>query len=66
MPKRAPTETAAAQGRPLLAGRYRLRTPIGAGAAARVYLADDLVLDRTVAVKLMDALAAGSADPAAT
>ena len=34
-------EAEAAERRPLLAGRYRLRTPIGAGAAARVYLADD-------------------------
>jgi serine/threonine-protein kinase len=64
MPDRAPTETAAASRQRVVAGRYVLRAPIGAGGAARVFLADDVVLDRVVAVKLLDAEAAGSADPA--
>ncbi|MGF1596483.1 MAG: PASTA domain-containing protein [Acidimicrobiales bacterium] len=37
----------------VLGGRYRLVAPIGAGASARVYLADDLLLDRQVAVKCL-------------
>jgi serine/threonine-protein kinase len=41
-----------------LGGRYRLRTPIGSGASASVYLAEDVVLHRRVAVKVLhDALA---------
>jgi len=42
----------------VLGGRYRLLAPIGAGASATVYLADDVVLRRRVAVKVLhDALA---------
>ena len=37
----------------VLGGRYRLVTPIGRGASAQVFLADDLVLRRRVAVKLL-------------
>ncbi|WP_199516644.1 serine/threonine-protein kinase [Nucisporomicrobium flavum] len=37
----------------VLADRYRLVTPIGKGGMAAVWRADDLVLDRTVAVKLL-------------
>lgn len=39
----------------VLGGRYRLLTPIGAGASARVYLADDITLRRRVAVKVLHA-----------
>ena len=42
----------------VLGGRYRLLTPVGTGASATVYLADDVVLRRRVAVKVLhDALA---------
>lgn len=37
----------------VLGERYRLVAPIGAGASARVYLADDTTLGRQVAVKLL-------------
>lgn len=37
----------------VLAGRYRLMAPIGVGASARVYLADDVQLRRRVAVKVL-------------
>src|SRR6478672_9545555 len=37
----------------VLAGRYRLLTPIGAGASGRVYVADDVRLARRVAVKVL-------------
>ncbi len=41
----------------VLGGRYRLIAPIGSGASAQVYLADDVTLRRRVAVKLLhDAL----------
>jgi len=39
----------------LLAERYRLRAPIGAGASGQVYLADDTRLRRRVAVKVLHA-----------
>ena len=39
----------------VLAGRYRLLTPIGAGASGRVYVADDVRLRRRVAVKVLHA-----------
>jgi len=46
----------------VLGGRYRLLAPIGTGASATVYLADDVVLRRRVAVKVLhDALAADGA-----
>ena len=42
----------------VLGGRYRLLAPVGTGASATVYLADDVVLRRRVAVKVLhDALA---------
>src|SRR5690554_719382 len=37
----------------VLAGRYRLLSPIGAGASGRVYAADDVTLRRRVAVKVL-------------
>ncbi len=37
----------------VLGGRYRLLLPIGSGASARVYLADDITLRRRVAVKVL-------------
>ena len=39
----------------VLGGRYRLRSLIGNGASARVYLADDVKLRRRVAVKVLHA-----------
>ncbi|MDQ2649387.1 MAG: protein kinase [Actinomycetota bacterium] len=39
----------------VLSGRYRLIAPIGAGASAQVFLADDVRLKRRVAVKLLHA-----------
>jgi len=39
----------------VLGGRYRLLAPIGTGASASVYLADDAVLRRRVAVKVLHA-----------
>lgn len=37
----------------IIAGRYVLKQSIGQGGMADVYLADDLILERTVAVKIM-------------
>lgn len=37
----------------VLGDRYRVLAPIGAGASARVYVADDVVLRRRVAVKVL-------------
>ena len=37
----------------VLGGRYRLIAPVGAGASARVFVADDVTLRRRVAVKLL-------------
>ncbi len=37
----------------VLGGRYRLLAPVGTGASATVYLADDVVLRRRVAVKVL-------------
>lgn len=37
----------------VLAGRYRLLSPIGTGGSGRVYLADDITLKRRVAVKVL-------------
>jgi eukaryotic-like serine/threonine-protein kinase len=43
----------------VLGGRYRLLSPLGAGASAQVYLADDVRLRRRVAVKILHAGLAG-------
>src|SRR5918994_1410347 len=45
----------------VLGGRYRLLTPLGAGASAHVYLADDVRLRRRVAVKVLHAALADDA-----
>jgi serine/threonine-protein kinase len=45
----------------ILAGRYRIEAPLGQGGMAITYLARDLVLDRPVAVKVMQR---GTPDPA--
>ena len=45
----------------VLGGRYRLLAPIGTGASATVYLADDVVLRRRVAVKVLHDALAGDA-----
>ncbi len=46
----------------VLGGRYRIVAPIGVGASARVFLADDVTLRRRVAVKVLhEALAADDA-----
>lgn len=37
----------------VLAGRYRIVTPLGSGASARVFLADDTQMGRRVAVKVL-------------
>src|SRR3989337_1122385 len=39
----------------VVGGRYRLLAPLGSGASAEVYLADDVRLRRRVAVKLLHA-----------
>lgn len=43
----------------VLAGRYRLLAPVGAGSSGRVYLADDVRLRRRVAVKVLHGALAG-------
>ena len=43
----------------VLGSRYRLIAPVGAGASAQVYLADDVQLRRQVAVKLLHPAARG-------
>lgn len=45
----------------VLAGRYRLLAPIGAGASAQVFLAEDTRLRRRVAIKLLHESFAGDA-----
>jgi serine/threonine-protein kinase len=45
----------------VLAGRYRLLAPIGAGASGRVYVADDVKLRRRVAIKVLHAALAEDA-----
>jgi serine/threonine protein kinase/beta-lactam-binding protein with PASTA domain len=42
----------------VVGGRYRLLAPLGSGASAEVYLADDVRLRRRVAVKLLHAVLA--------
>ena len=46
----------------VLSGRYRLIAPIGTGASAQVYLADDVRLRRRVAVKVLHAALAEEFD----
>ncbi|KJL20427.1 Serine/threonine-protein kinase PrkC [Microbacterium oxydans] len=48
----APTDPAPTQ--ELLGGRYQLRDCVGQGGMARVYRADDVLLGRTVAIKLLN------------
>src|SRR5205085_10646365 len=48
----APSRMADQVGR-VLGGRYRLLTPIGTGASAAVFAADDVELRRRVAVKVL-------------
>src|SRR5258708_32181818 len=43
----------------VVGGRYRLLAPIGTGASADVFVADDVVLRRRVAVKVLHAALAG-------
>ncbi|MEQ8840041.1 MAG: PASTA domain-containing protein [Acidimicrobiales bacterium] len=43
----------------VLGGRYRIIAPIGVGASARVFLADDITLRRRVAVKVLHEALAG-------
>jgi eukaryotic-like serine/threonine-protein kinase len=43
----------------VLSGRYRLVAPVGSGASAQVYLADDVRLRRRVAVKVLHPALAG-------
>ena len=45
----------------VLAGRYRLLAPIGTGASGRVYVAEDILLRRRVAVKVLHAALAEDA-----
>jgi eukaryotic-like serine/threonine-protein kinase len=53
----APAPAAAARREPevgaLLGGRYRLHRPVAVGAACTVWIADDTVLERRVAVKIL-------------
>jgi len=46
----------------VLGGRYRLVAPIGLGASAQVFLADDVRLRRRVALKMLHDALAGDAD----
>jgi eukaryotic-like serine/threonine-protein kinase len=43
----------------VLGGRYRLVAPLGSGASAQVYLAEDVTLERRVAVKILHPAFAG-------
>lgn len=46
----------------VLGDRYRVVAPVGAGASARVYVADDVVLRRRVAVKVLHEASARDAE----
>jgi serine/threonine-protein kinase len=46
----------------VLGGRYRIIAPIGRGASAQVFLADDVRLKRRVAVKMLHAALAGDSE----
>jgi eukaryotic-like serine/threonine-protein kinase len=46
----------------LVGGRYRLRSPLGAGAMGEVWLADHVTLGTAVAVKLVDTASRSEAD----
>lgn len=54
----APTRLSDQVGR-VISGRYRLVAPLGSGSSAQVYLADDVVLARQVAVKMLQPSLAG-------
>src|SRR4249920_1203025 len=54
--------TAVMPSHPLLAGRYRLESQIAAGGVGEVWRAEDVVLTRPVAVKLLRAEFAGHAE----
>jgi len=43
----------------VVGGRYRLLAPLGAGASAQVFLAEDITLQRQVAVKMLQPALAG-------
>ena len=43
----------------VLGGRYRLLSPVGRGASGQVFVADDVVLRRRVAVKVLHTALAG-------
>ncbi|CAM8648171.1 PASTA_pknB domain containing protein [Acidimicrobiia bacterium] len=60
-PRRVSNSRAADRVGQVLGGRYRLLAPIGTGASATVYLADDVVLRRRVAVKVLHDALAGDA-----
>lgn len=45
----------------VLAGRYRIVAPIGSGASAQVFLADDVTLRRRVAIKVLHSALASDA-----
>ncbi len=55
----SPTELAVER---VLDKRYKIVAPIGAGGSSQVYLAQDLVLNREVALKQLDTAAAADAD----
>jgi len=46
----------------VLGGRYRIIAPVGRGASAQVFLADDVRLKRRVAVKMLHAALAGDSE----